>query len=160
MILIFKEYKNIFDNITFFNDKIRYLEYNFFIWYINNNEIKDEMFKKIVENINNTLKKYILNMDGKTIVQVVMNTLGLTFTIDNLNIINGIDYIETDNYSQNYNIYNFTDLSKYFIDNKELIFISINKSLNYDNYDKFYFIKEIIFEKVMIAFKYNENILN
>lgn len=118
------------------------------------------MFKKIVENINNTLKKYILNMDGKTIVQVVMNTLGLTFTIDNLNIINGIDYIETDNYSQNYNIYNFTDLSKYFIDNKELIFISINKSLNYDNYDKFYFIKEIIFEKVMIAFKYNENILN
>lgn len=156
-LLDIKEYKNMFNNITFIIKNIKYLEYEFFIWYINNNRIKNETFKKSIENINYILKQYILDFDIISTMFIVKNTIGLNFTEINLKIFKNVEYIETENCLKNHDINNYIDLSKNFINNnKKLLFVSINKNISYNNINSLYFIKEIVFEKVMITFKYNE----
>lgn len=141
-----KECKNLF-NIN----NIEYLDYEVFIWHINNNnDIKNMAFRNfIIKNINDIIKNYILDIDIDNFKNIIKNKNILNFNNYELDIYEGLEYIEVDLYYD----YNIEKYARKFINDKtDIILNHINKNVNLDCY----FIKNINFNNVNIVMHNNK----
>lgn len=143
-----QEYKKMFDTITFNIDGKKYIEYEFFLWYIDNNIIKDDFFiKSFINNINDIIKDYIFNIDITGFRIIIKNAVNINITGYKLNVFKGRKHIETDIDTIFSNKEDLIESSKdYIYSNKKLIFEAINMNS--------YFIKKIKIGKIIVIIKH------
>lgn len=145
-----KDYKNIFDKITFIINDIKYFDYDFFIWYINNNNIKKELFGNfIIKNINDVLKNFILNIGNENFKNIIKNKDKINFDKYEINVYKDIKYIDAELYYDS-NIEKYA--KKYITDKINLALNCINKNIELDCY----IVKNINFHKVNIIIDFNK----
>lgn len=141
--------KNIIKNISININNVKYLEYEFFIWFFKK-YVKDEKIKNIIiKELNKNIIHYVNNMDD-SYFKLIFDKINLMNNSYNLSYIKKEDYIDIQLNSFYIPKDNLTIFSKqYILQNQKCIFKEIYNNI-------IYFIDEINIKNIIIKLDINK----